>query len=590
MLNDFSEIGLSVVKNLNTRILNISLQKLAENDTAILPPNDYIPKIWENRWYNDDTIAGYSKGDLVWKWTMDNDSFIANFAGLIQDYASKNQRLSAYFKQPPSSWSTEKAKYQNIISGYSENAGTTDHPDYKQIFPMLFDYCWNYSTGKYDPPARYTSPSQKPPRDTHRIEIYISLADNNKSLLSDTTSWKNVTIRTAAEQRSYLSNEISSMFNQHIKDYHLGGVKTADEFESLLLKKNFANFNIDNVYNANRVNSHDAYVNSQGFDYVTKFGKKSYITDVKPNTAGTEVSSSLIYRWYRLWNSGYLEHGGTIEFPKSSEQKTSQVSDYTFQVDLNWAQSPGISAPVYDYPETKAPYYENAFDQMYFAKTGVDTIEVSIDTRLKRLGYQKRYAVSLTPVTMVSNDISASTQKIASYDVLSSLAYPSIPNDDRNNTWLNFEVHDQTNENFKLTRSNTRDLTDLSTSRYVQYYVTGYLARPNRNYNLDACEIRNLAEYYAYTGSPITLDDVEIYTNDGELLERDVHYIIDFQGQDITNIGLKTFRVSSIYPYKGSIETQDAKGTKLQFRIAKLMTESTHTIECMLSAYSYGVS
>ena len=590
MLNDFSEIGLSVVKNLNTRILNISLQKLAENDTAILPPNDYIPKIWENRWYNDDTIAGYSKGDLVWKWTMDNDSFISNFAGLIQDYAAKNQRLSAYFKHPSSSWSTEKAKYQNIISGYSENAGTTDHPDYKQIFPMLFDYCWNYSTGKYDHPARYTSPSQKPPRDTHRIEIYISLADNNKSLLSDTTSWKNVTIRTADEQRSYLSNEISSMFNQHIKDYHLGGVKTADEFESLLLKKNFANFNIDNVYNANRVKSHDAYVNSQGFDYVTKFGKKSYITDVKPNTAGTEVSSSLIYRWYRLWNSGYLEHGGTIEFPKSSEQKTSQVSDYTFQVDLNWEQSPGISAPVYDYPETSTPYYENTFDQMYFAKTRVNTIEVSIDTRLKRLGYQKRYAVSLTPVTMVSNDISASTQKIASYDVLSSLAYPSIPNDDRNNTWLNFEVHDQTNENFKLTRSNTRDLTDLSTSRYVQYYVTGYLARPNRDYNLDACEIRNLAEYYAYTGSPITLDDVEIYTNDGELLERDVHYIIDFQGQDITNIGLKTFRVSSIYPYKGSIETQDAKGTKLQFRIAKLMTESTHTIECMLSAYSYGVS
>ena len=590
MLNDFSEIGLSVVKNLNTRILNISLQKLAENDTAILPPNDYIPKIWENRWYNDDTIAGYSKGDLVWKWTMDNDSFISNFAGLIQDYANNNQRLSAYFKQPPSSWSTEKAKYQNIISGYSENAGTTDHPEYKQIFPMLFDHCWNYRTGKYDPPARYTPPSQKPPSDTHRVEIYISLVDNNKSLLSDTTSWKNVTIRTADEQRSYLSNEISSMFNQHIKDYHLGGVKTADEFESLLLKKNFANFSIDNVYNANRVKSHDAYVNSQGFDYVTKFGKKSYITDVKPNTAGTEVSSSLIYRWYRLWNSGYLEHGGTIEFPKSSEQKTSQVSDYTFQVDLNWEQSPGISAPVYDYPETKAPYYENAFDQMYFAKTGVNTIEVSVDTRLKRLGYQKRYAVSLTPVTMVSNDISASTQKIASYDVLSSLAYPSIPNDDRNNTWLNFEVHDQTNENFKLTRSNTRDLTDLSTSRYVQYYVTGYLARPNRNYNLDTCEIRNLAEYYVYTGSPITLDDVEIYTNDGELLERDVHYIIDFQGQDIINTGLKTFRVSSIYPYRGSMETQDAKGTKLQFRIAKLMTATTHTIEGILPTYSYGVS
>lgn len=89
-------------------------------------------------------------------------------------------------------------------------------------------------------------------------------------------------------------------------------------------------------------------------------------------------------------------------------------------------------------------------------------------------------------------------------------------------------------------------------------------------------------------GSPITLDDVEIYTNDGELLERDVHYIIDFQGQDITNIGLKTFRVSSIYPYKGSIETQDAKGTKLQFSIVKLPTAMTHTNKGILSAYSYG--
>ena len=131
MLNDFSEIGLSVVKNLNTRILNISLQKLAENDTAILPPNDYIPKIWENRWYNDETIAGYSKGDLVWKWTMDSDSFIENFAGLIQDYANNNQRLSSYFQQSASDWSLEKDKYTNVISGYSENAGTTKHPVYR---------------------------------------------------------------------------------------------------------------------------------------------------------------------------------------------------------------------------------------------------------------------------------------------------------------------------------------------------------------------------------------------------------------------------------------------------------------------------
>lgn len=83
MLHDFSEIGLSVVKNLNTRILNISLTKLAENDTAILPPNDYIPKVWECKWYNDETIVGYSKGDIVWKWALTESEFLANYASLV---------------------------------------------------------------------------------------------------------------------------------------------------------------------------------------------------------------------------------------------------------------------------------------------------------------------------------------------------------------------------------------------------------------------------------------------------------------------------------------------------------------------------
>lgn len=104
MLNDFSEIGLSVVKNLNTRTLNASLKKLAENDLAILPANNYIPKIWENRWYNDSTVTGYQRGDIVWKWMMNEQAFITNYCELIRKYAAANAMLCSYFSYGGTNW------------------------------------------------------------------------------------------------------------------------------------------------------------------------------------------------------------------------------------------------------------------------------------------------------------------------------------------------------------------------------------------------------------------------------------------------------------------------------------------------------
>lgn len=89
---------------------------------------------------------------------------------------------------------------------------------------MLFDYCFNYSTGRYDPTRTVDG--------KNRIEIYVSLSDDNKSLLSDTSYWKNISIRTNGELSSYLSNEISSMLDKHVTDYHLDGMKTYAEFDS----------------------------------------------------------------------------------------------------------------------------------------------------------------------------------------------------------------------------------------------------------------------------------------------------------------------------------------------------------------------
>ena len=113
---------------------------------------------------------------------------------------------------------------------------------------MLFDYCFDYDSNKYDPSLK-------------TIELYISLSDDNKSLLRDTTCWKSIILRTKDEVDSYVSSEISSMFSKHVKDYHFDGIDTLSGFDELLLARNLSNFNIDNAYNALKVHSHDEMVN-----------------------------------------------------------------------------------------------------------------------------------------------------------------------------------------------------------------------------------------------------------------------------------------------------------------------------------------
>jgi hypothetical protein len=78
----------------------MSFSKLAENDTSIVPVNEYTPKIWENKWFNDDTIPGYSKGDSVWKYIMTSSDFLSEYHELIYKYASENELLNGYFRYP----------------------------------------------------------------------------------------------------------------------------------------------------------------------------------------------------------------------------------------------------------------------------------------------------------------------------------------------------------------------------------------------------------------------------------------------------------------------------------------------------------
>jgi len=83
-MNSYDEVKLKIVRELNSAVLNGAFTKLYDNDTELVPKYDYTPNIWENKWYNDDVIPGYSKGYCVWKNTyLDLSSFLDDYGDVV---------------------------------------------------------------------------------------------------------------------------------------------------------------------------------------------------------------------------------------------------------------------------------------------------------------------------------------------------------------------------------------------------------------------------------------------------------------------------------------------------------------------------
>lgn len=469
MLNTYDDICLSVVKSVNSQTINESLSYLAQNDNMLIPPTDYMPQIWERKWYNNDSIAGYQKGDVVWKWTMTEDQFLSTHIQLIRMYASQNDRLRSYFSETLSTYNdikdniVERLKYVNVISGYSEyinetvNGAPTVHRH--NIFPSLFDYCYDYDNAPngYRPHIENES--------WHIIQVFVSIVDDNKSELSDDSCWKNAVIKSNIELSSYLSAQIEQVFKKHVEDYHFGGLTQLSDYDDVLVARNLSNFNIDEIYSTPIVRDHTQYINNQGLDFVVKLGKTSSYSHLSGKS-----DKRCIYRWFREWNSGRLEHGGIIEIPSAIASTTSYLSNYSIEVPFNWIDNK-ISAPAYNYPELSDSIYGNRFDNLYYA----EDIEEAYDAT-HNLGQSHRYSVLLTPAVVLPSDID-NVGKYHGFDVLSSQAYPTHANADHNKTYINFEIHKVKNDSFSIARSNTDDMLSAPCPRYIQYYVSGYKAK-----------------------------------------------------------------------------------------------------------------
>jgi hypothetical protein len=141
------------------------------------------------------------------------------------------------------------------------------------------------------------------------VQIKICKKDGTRQPPSNHEYWDDFWVTSNDEEcRNYIMQEMFSYltkrFNNHIQNYHLSGW-TQSDFDAYL-DKNLTNIPYDSKYH---YFSHRSKSLRDGFDFVKRFESKDF--------------GNGVVKWFRLWNSGFLEQGGIID---TSSIDTSQDS------------------------------------------------------------------------------------------------------------------------------------------------------------------------------------------------------------------------------------------------------------------------
>ena len=417
--------------------------------------------------------------------------------------------------------------------------------DQEYLLPPLFDY------GPYSG------------TDDLRVELYVSLQDDNKEMLSNSNAWSNVVLSSQAEYEKFIKTEVDILFAEHLKNYHLDGSLTPSEINDVLLANNLSNFAIEDVQNTIEVKDHDAYMNTDGFDYVVdfkRFGQK----------AGNSLAPGknfYLYRWYRLWNSGFLEHGGVVRCNPipSVDYEVSNPDNYIVKVDLTWGLGDKATA-VYNYDETSGNSFGETYERYYYGDRRGDPsfpIYQQIDPEEKFLN-GKHYFARVTPVVLLSSDVNLGTY---AYNSISSLAehdYLSVATRNKVSSYVTTEVHHMKNDSFCFTRSDT-DKLDGSAVQYYQYYVTGFKKIIPVDYDFGHAILEGVEAEYAWTGSVIK-PNPKVKNNLGDILQQDRDYSLLYyapggEEADFIDGPEVNIQVKGLKPYVG-MQT-------LQYKIVK---------------------
>lgn len=355
------DLHVSDADKLTVGAFSVQTAKCVENDAAIFPKRRNTPGLWENRWFGgvDTAGAGYSKGEAVWVNTEDPDEFVIAYEHVIRGYAETNP--------------VSEAELERIQK-------TSDRGELLEFYKTLVRGGWSGLQ-----PLFYLGDLRKP------AQIRISLVDDNRSPPSDTFLktdqnpdgvWRNFFDASTEDE---LSAKILSCFREqesarmlkHVEDYHCSELSAPSEFLDGRLQSDFGNLVTDHVFR-----SHYWYQPTlpDGFDYVVRQGSASFQTGV---------------RWFRQWNSGMLEHGGTVNVDETD--RFCSTSGGITSVRLDWAYSTGFIAPQYAFPT-------DALNALFLGERlvqpgGTPSTAESAPAELQqsRMGAKYRFSIQLTP-------------------------------------------------------------------------------------------------------------------------------------------------------------------------------------------------
>lgn len=325
-------------KKVEIDTLNALLSRLLTNDLELVPENIVKPTIWVKRWLNGEDP--YKKGDAVWINTESVEDFISH----KQDY------IKIYLKQD--------IRYSHRIRIAEQNN------DEQLVWEIMKE-----AVEKND--IFYLGDITQP------VQIKICKQDGATQPPTNSKYWDDFWVTTTeSECREYiletLFKVLNKRFNQHVYDYHLSGWNSSD-FEAYL------DTSLSNVSYANSFHyySHRAKSLYDGFDFVKK-------TQV-------DVFGNGILKWFRQWNSGYLEKGGII-YLDNLRQTQDKINDDVVTVNLNWNGNK-YTVPEYNYVkfDSESIYGEASQINVYGNTYGIQ--EYSL------LDMKNLYTVKVTPMS-----------------------------------------------------------------------------------------------------------------------------------------------------------------------------------------------